>query len=195
MADSDDLKRAAENRVLGRFERQTAALSQWQREECERHADLQARAVVESVARQTMVQDQKKSALDEHDKLWKQARDRLTPRPGPAPAFDMMGGPPARNLVKDYDELHQRWSERRDQIVRESDEEIRSCRTKRAAMLQGFARGDEARDQAHKGDQFDLAQRQQESFDRLVKKELDRADKWNSREFNRRSHDDNTRDL
>ena len=148
MANPDDLKRAAESRVLGRFERQTAALSEWQRETCERDADVQARAVVESVARQTMLQDQTRSALAEHDKLWKQARDRLTPRPSPAPAFDMMGGPPARNLVKDYDELHQRWSDRRDQIVRESDEEIRFCRTKRAEMLEGFTRGDEARDLA-----------------------------------------------
>ena len=133
MADPDDLKRAAENRVHRRFDRQTAALSEWQRQECARDADFQARSVVESVARQTLLQEQKKSALAEHDQLWKDARDRLTPRPVPAPAFDMMGGPPARNLVKDYDELQQRWSDRREQIVRDSDHDIRTCRRERAA--------------------------------------------------------------
>ena len=140
-----DVQRIAEERVHRRFERQTAALHKWQREETKRDADFQANAVVESVARQTMLQEQKKNALAEHDKLWKQAINRLTPRPEPAPAFDMMGGPPARNPVQDYDELHQRWSERRDQIVRDSDKDIATCRRERGAMLEGFARTNEAR--------------------------------------------------
>jgi hypothetical protein len=40
----------------------------------------------------------------------------------------------------------------------------------------------------------DLAQTQQ-SFEAFVKKELDRADKWPSREFKQRSRDSDTRDL
>jgi hypothetical protein len=190
-----DVQRIAEERVHRRFERQTAALHEWQREETKRDTDFQANAVVESVARQTMLQEQKKNALAEHDKLWKQATNRLTPRPEPAPAFDMMGGPPARNLVQDYDELHQRWSERRDQIVRDSDKDIATCRRERGAMLEGFARTNEARDQRHNEDRLDLAQRQEKAFAPLVQKEIDRADKWNSPEFNRRSRDDHTRDL
>jgi hypothetical protein len=190
-----DLKRVAEERVHRRFDRQTAALGEWQRQESARDADFQARSVVESVARQTMLQEQKRSALAEHDKLWNQARDRLTPRPEPAPAFDMMGGPPARNLVQDYDELHQRWSERREQIVRDSDKDIATCRRERGAMLEGFTHTNEAREQRHTEDRHDLAQRQQRAFAPLVQKEIDRADKWNSREFNRRSRADHTRDL
>src|ERR1700730_4370476 len=188
MASSDgDVKPVAEERVRRRFERQTAALHEYQREECQRDADFQAQAVVESVARQTMLQEQKKRALTEHDKLWNQAKDRLTPRPQPAPAFDMMGGPPARLRVKDSDELHQRWSERREQIVRDSDEDIATCRKERGATLEGFARTNEARDQRHTKDRVDLAQRQEKAFEPLVQKEIDRADKWNSPEFNRRS--------
>jgi hypothetical protein len=195
MAEPDDLKRTAEERVRRRFERQTIALDDWQRGECQRDADFQARAVVESVARQTMLQEQKKDALAEHDKLFNQARDRLTPRPEAAPAFDMMGGPPTRNLVKDYDELQQRWSERREQIVRDSDEDIATCRRERGAMLEGFTRSNEAREQRHNEDRLALAQRQEKTFEPLVQKEIDRADTWKSREFNRRSRDDHSRDL
>jgi len=195
MADPDDLKRTAEERVRRRFERQTIALHDWQRGECQRDADFQANAVVESVARQTMLQEQKKNALAEHDKLWNQARDRLTPRPEAAPAFDMMGGPPTRNLVKDYDELQQRWSDRREQIVRDSDEDIATCRKERGAMLEGFAHSNEVREQRHNEDRLELAQRQEKAFEPLVQKEIDRADTWNSREFNRRSRDDHNRDL
>jgi hypothetical protein len=190
-----DLQRNAEERVHRRFERQTAALHEWQREETRRDADFQANAVVESVARQTMLQEQKKDALAAHDKLWNQARDRLTPRPEAAPAYDLMGAPPPRNLVKDYDELHLRSSERREQIVRESDEAIATCRKERGAMLKGFARTNEARDQRHNKDRLDLAQRQEKAFAPLVRKEIARADKWNSPEFNRRGRNDNTRDL
>ena len=53
----------------------------------------------------------------------------------------------------------------------------------------------EARDQAHSEARRDLAQSQQQSFERLVKKELDRADQWTSREFKQRSRDGDARDL
>ncbi len=148
-----------------------------------------------SLANQAKLEADKKIALAEHDKLWKQASDRLTPRPIPAPAFDMMGGPPARNLVQDHDEMRQRSTERRDQIVKDFDQRIASTEATRAEMQQGFGRANEARDQAHSEARRDLAQTQQQSFERLVKKELDRADKWTSREFKQRSRDDDARDL
>jgi hypothetical protein len=106
-----------------------------------------------------------------------------------------MMGPPARNLVQDHDEMRQRWSERRDQIVKDFDERVASNEATHAEMQQGFGRANEARDQAHGEARRDLAQRQQESFERLVRKELDRADKWTSREFKQRSRDDDARDL
>jgi hypothetical protein len=40
----------------------------------------------------------------------------------------------------------------------------------------------------------DLAERQQQSFDRLVQKEIDRAEQWKSSEFNQRSRADDARD-
>jgi hypothetical protein len=194
-SDSRDPAREARDRVTLRQDRETRTLTEFQRGECERDAERQNRAVENSIANQAKLEADKKIALAEHDQLWKQASDRLTPRPIPAPAFDMMGGPPARNLVQDHDEMRQRWTERREQIVKDSDQRIASTEASRAEIVQGFSRANEARDQAHSEARRDLAQSQQQSFDRLVRKELDRADKWTSREFKQRSRDGDARDL
>jgi hypothetical protein len=194
-SDSSDPEREARDRVARRQDRETRALTEFQRGECERDTERQNRALQNSIANQANFEADRKIALAEHDKLWKQASDRLTPRPIPAPAFDMMGGPPARNLVQDHDEMRQRWTEQREQIVKDFDQRIASTEATRAEMQQGFGRANEARDQAHSEARRDLAQNQQQSFERLVKKELDRADKWTRREFKQRSRDGDTRDL
>jgi hypothetical protein len=65
----------------------------------------------------------------------------------------------------------------------------------RVPSLRALAATNEARDQAHNEARRDLAHNQQQSFDRLVRKEVDRADKWTSREFKQRSRDGDARDL
>jgi hypothetical protein len=107
----------------------------------------------------------------------------------------MMGGPPARNLVQDHDEMLRSWTAQRDEIVKDFDERIADCERTRAEMLEGFGRANEDRDRGHEEDRLDLVQRQQRSFDRLVNKEIERADEWVSKEFKQRSRDDNERDL
>ena len=189
-----DLEREARDRVARRQERETRALTEFQRGQCDRDSERQNRALQNSIANQAKLETDKETVLAGHDKQWKQASDRLTPRPIPAPAFDMMG-PPTRNLVQDHDEMRQRWSERRDQTVKDFDQRIAACEAARAEMQQGFGRANEAHDQAHSEARRDLAQRQEQSFDRLVKKEIDRADQWTSREFKQRSRDDDARDL
>jgi hypothetical protein len=193
--DPRDPEREARDRVALRQDRQTRALTEFQSRECERDTERQNRALQNSIARQAKLEADRESALAEHDKRWKEASDRLTPRPIPAPAFDMMGAPPARNLVQDHDEMRQRRAEGRDQIVKDFDHRIASTEAARTEMQQGFGRANEARDQAHSEARRDLAQRQQQSFEGLVKKELDRADKWTSREFKQRSRDGDARDL
>ena len=91
--------------------------------------------------------------------------------------------------------MRQRRAEGRDQIVKDFDQRIAACEAGRAEMQQAFGRANEARDQAHGEARRDLAQKQEQSFEGLVKKELDRADKWASREFKQRSRDDDARDL
>ena len=174
---------------------ETKALIESQRAECERDGERQNRALEDS-RRQA---GEPRNRQGERARRARQAME-AGQRPAdaeahPAPAFDMMGGPPARNLVQDHDEMRQRWTERRDQIVKDFDQRIASTEAARAEMQQGFGRANEARDQAHSEARRDLAQNQQQSFERLVKKELDRADKWTSREFNQRSRDDDARDL
>jgi hypothetical protein len=188
---SVDIRREAEDRVRLRFERQTTAQSEWHRQECGRDARLQSRAIEESVASQTEIELDKTFTLRSHDREWQQAKDRLAHRPIPALAFDMMGGPPRRNLAQDYDEMHRRSTVRREQIVKAFDERIAGCAAARAEMQQGFARANEARDQGHAEDRLALANHQQESFERLVNREVERADRWTSREFKKRARDDN----
>jgi hypothetical protein len=190
--DPVDIRRAAEDRVRLRCERQTGAQTESQRQECERDARLQSRAIADSVASQTVIELDKTLTLRSHDREWQQAKDRLAHRPIPAPAFDMMGGPSSRNLAQDYDEMQRRSTARRDLTVKEFDERIAGCAAARAEMQQGFARANDARDQGHAEDRMALANRQRESFERLVTKEVARADRWASREFKARSRDDNS---
>ena len=91
--------------------------------------------------------------------------------------------------------MRQRWTDQREQIVKDFDQRIASTEATRAEMQQGFGRANEARDQAHSEARRDLAQNQQQSFERLVKNELARADKWTSREFKQRSRDSDARGL
>ena len=192
-SDPGGLRSEAENRVQRRFDRQTAELTEWQRQERQRDTRQQSQALESSKTRQDILQQDKENALAEHEKAWNQVKDRLTPRPGPA--LDMIGTPPKRNVLQHHDEMRKRWTERREEIVKDHDKDIADCAAARAEMLEGFGRANQARDQAHREDQLQLAERQQQSFDRLVQKELDRADRWTSREFKQRSRDDNERDL
>jgi hypothetical protein len=194
-SEPSDLEREARDRVARRQERETRALTEFQRGQCDRDTERQNRALEDSVSRQAKLETDKETALAEHDNRWKQASDRLTPRPIPAPAFDMMGPAPSRNLVQDHDEMRQRWSERREQMVADFDQRIAACKATRAEMQQGFDRANEARDQAHSEARRDLARNQQQAFEGLVNKELGRADKWTSREFKQRSRDDDARDM
>jgi hypothetical protein len=186
-----DIRRAAEDRVHLRNERQTKALTECQRQESEHEARLRSRAIADSVASQAALELEKTLRLESHEREGRQARDRLAHRPIPAPAFDMMGGPPPRNLAKDHDDMNRSWTAKRDQIVKDLDERIAGCETARAEMQQGFARANQVREQRHSEDRLALANRQQKSFERLVNKEMERADRWTSREFQKRARDDN----
>ncbi len=188
-SDQGNLRSEAEARVQRRFDRQTEALTEWQREESQRDARAQAGAVEDSMTRQATLEHEKKQALVEHDKAWNQLKERLTPRPSPAPTLDMIGTPPNRNLVQHHDEMRQRWTERREQIDKDFDNDIASCEAARSEMLEGFGRANQARDQAHREDRRQLAEHQQQSFGQAVQKELERADRWTSREFQQRSRD------
>lgn len=145
-----DIRRAAEDRVRLRFERQSATLTEWQRQESEREVRLQSRAMADSVARQASLELEKTLRLESHEREGRQARDRLANRPIPAPAFDMMGGPPSRNLVQDHDEMQQRWKAQRDGIVEHFDKNISGCKAaprRNAGRIRPGERGPGARAQ------------------------------------------------
>ncbi len=193
--ESDKLHLAAEKRVRRRFDRETADLHTWQEDETLRDLLSQSRFVAESHFRQAILEGQKMTELAEHDKLWIQARDRLTPKPAPAPVFDMMGGPPPRNLVKDYDELRRGYEAGRAGIAARHDEGIAACAAERAESLLAFDAVNTARADEHKENRRALDRRHKVTFEKQVKREFDRADRWMSRPFNRRSRDDNSHDL
>ena len=64
-----DPAREARDRVALRQDRETRALTEFQRAECERDAERQNRAVENSLANQAKLEADKKIALAEHDKL------------------------------------------------------------------------------------------------------------------------------
>jgi len=193
--DSDKLQLAAENRVRRRFDRETANLHSWQENETRSALQSQSRFIDESRFRQMVLEGRKMTELAERDRLWNETRDRLTPKPMPGPAFDMMGGPPRRNLAKDYDELRRGYEVGRAGISARHDEGIAACKADRAEKLLAFDAVNTARETEHKENRIALDRRHEVTFEKQVKRELDRADHWMSRPFNRRSRDDNSRDL
>ena len=54
-----------------RFERQTTAQAEWQRQERERDARLQSRAIADSVASQAAIELDKTLMLGSHDREWR----------------------------------------------------------------------------------------------------------------------------
>src|SRR3954464_10909110 len=80
-----------------RFDRQTKALTEFQRQESERHTQMQQQLIEDSLARQADFEAAKERRLATRDRLWEQAKDRLALKPQPALTFDMMGGPLSRN--------------------------------------------------------------------------------------------------
>jgi hypothetical protein len=194
-SEPDDIKRReAEDRIALRFDRQTKALSDFQRQESERHAQVQQHLLDDSLERQSDFEAEKKQRLAAHERRWEQTKDRLAHRPEPVLTFDMMGGPRSRNIARDHDEMLRNWTAQRDQIVKDFDQRIAGCETARAEMLEGFGHANETLEQRHNEDRRALAERQQQSFERLVGKELDRADNWVSDKFRQRSRDGNERD-
>jgi hypothetical protein len=148
----------------------------------------------DSLERRANIEAAKEQRLDAHKQRWEQAKDRLAHRPEPAPAFDMMGGPPSRNLARDHDEMLRNWTAQRDQIVKDFDQRIADCKATRTEMLKGFGHANEVLEQRHSEDRRALVERQRESFERLVGKELDRSHDWVSDKFKQRSHDGHERD-
>jgi hypothetical protein len=187
-------RREAEDRITLRFDRQTKALSEFQRQESERHAQAQHHLLDDSVERQSNFEAAKEQRLAAHKQRWEQAKDRLAHKPVPVLAFDMMGGPPSRNLARDHDEMLRNWTAQRDQIVKDFDQRIADCEATRTEMLKGFWHANEALEQRHGEDRRALAERQQQSFEGLVGKELDRSHDWVSDKFKQRSRNDNERD-
>jgi hypothetical protein len=188
-------RREAEDRITIRFDRQTKALADFQRQESERHAQAQQHLLGDSLERQATIEAAREQRLTAHDRRWQQAKDRLAHKPEPVLAFDMIGGPPSRNLARDHDEMLRSWTAQRDQIVKDFDQRIAECEASRAEMLKGFGLANEALEQRHSEDRRALAERQQQSFDRLVGKELDRSSDWVSDKFKQRSRDHNERDV
>ncbi len=195
-SEPDDLKRReAEDRINLRFDRQTRALSEFQRQESGRHAQVQQHLLDDSREKQSDIEAAKEQRLAAHKQRWEQAKDRLAHKPEPVLAFDMVGGPPSRNLARDHDEMLRNWTAQRDEIVKDFDQRIAECEATRTEMLKGFGHANEALEQRHSEDRRTLAERQQQSFDRLVEKELDRSGEWVSDKFRQRSRDDNERDV
>src|SRR6202166_5317533 len=119
---SRNLRQEAERRVEQRFAKQSEALFASQKEQRERDVRAQQQAVERVAQEQARIGEQKREALDQHERKWDQMRDRIAYKPAPAPS--PFGWTPPRDLDREHREMRRQWLDQRETIAHASHERL-----------------------------------------------------------------------
>lgn len=181
-----DLRHQAEQNVERRFDQQREALFAQHREQRERDRHAQEQAINRIAQEQTRLAEQKRQALEAHERKWDEMRDRIAYKPEPAPQF---GWTPRRNIEREYREMRQQWQDIRETIEQGFNERIEKCQTAKDDLRFAFDAANDIQ-----------AQKDRESYEQLMHKQ--EAERWNaiqreearleqsvSREFEQRSRE------
>ena len=93
---SRNLRQEAERKVERRFAQQSEALFASHKEQRERDLRAQQQAIERVAQEQARIAENKRQALDQHERKWDQMRDRIAYKPEPAPS--PFGWTPPRDL-------------------------------------------------------------------------------------------------
>ena len=145
-----DLRQEAERKVEQRFAQQSEALFASQKEQRERDLRAQQQAVERVAQEQARIAEQKREALDQHERKWDQMRDRIAYKPAPAPS--PFGWTPPRDLDREYREYRRQWLDQRETIEQAYNERIEACQTAQDDLRFAFDAANEIQAQNNRAD-------------------------------------------
>jgi hypothetical protein len=182
-----DLRQEAEQKVEQRFAQQTEALfaSHKQQRECDMRAQQQA---IERVAReQARIAENKRQALEQHERKWDQMRDRIAYKPELAPS--PFGWTPARDLAREHREIRRQWLDQRETIEQGFNERIEKCQTAQDDLRFAFDGANEIQAQKNRADYETLVATQDRTRESAIQREESRIEHSIAEEFERHSRE------
>src|SRR5579872_25663 len=182
-----DLRQQAERKVEQHFAKQSEALFASHKEQRERDLRSQQQAVERVAQEQARIADNKRQALDQHERKWDQMRDRIAYKPEPAPS--PFGWTPPRDLDREHREMRRQWLDQRETIEQTYNERIEKCQTAQDDLRFAFDAANEIQAQQNRADYERLIETQNHARDSAVEREQARLEQSVSREFERRSRD------
>lgn len=181
-----DLRQEAEQRVEQRFTQQREALFTQHREQRERDQRAQEQAIERVAQEQARLGEQKRQALEGHERKWDDMRDRVAYKPAPAPAF---GWTPQRNIEREYREMRRQWQDVRETIEQGFNERIEKCQSAKDDLRFAFDAANEIQAQKDRESYEALMQTQDRTRWNAIEREQARLEQSVSREFEQRSRD------
>jgi hypothetical protein len=182
-----DLRQEAERKVEQRFAQQREALFASQKEQRERDLHAQQQAVERVAQEQARIAEQKREALDRHERKWDQMRDRIAYKPEPAPS--PFGWTPPRDLDREYREYRRQWLDQRETIEQGYNERIEACQTAQDDLRFAFDAANEIQAQNNRESYDALIQTQDRTRDTAIQREESRREQSVTREFQHHSRD------
>jgi hypothetical protein len=191
MAQESDtmLRQAVERRVREFQERQMQALLKGQ--ENERREVLRDQKLVldHLTRREEALKQERRVALERLEREWQQQRDRLGAVPSRAPSFDLGGTRPQRDLQDEYSRARAQYALRRSELTERFDTRLADVERERGQTLETFQKVNRERERTFEEERAGKAEEQQQGYEILVHRQMQRGEKAVKREFTRSSRD------
>ena len=184
---SRDLRQQAERKVEQRFAHQSEALFASHKEQRERDLRAQQQAIERVAQEQARIAENKRQALEQHERKWDQMRDRIAYKPEPAPS--PFGWTPPRDLGREHREMRRQWLDQRETIEQASNERIEKCQTAQDDLRFAFDAANEIQAQKNRADYETLIATQDRMRESAIQREESRIEQSVTQEFTRHSRD------
>lgn len=181
-----DLRQQAEERVEQRFAQQREALFAQHREQRERDRHAQDQAINRVAQEQARLAEQKRQALEEHERKWDGMRDRIAYKPEPSPNF---GWTPQRNIEREYREMRRQWIDVKETIEQGFNERIEKCQSAKDDLRFAFDAANEIQAQKDRESYEQLMQTQDRTRWTAIEREQSRLEQSVTQEFEQRSRE------
>jgi hypothetical protein len=176
----------AERRVEQRFAQQREALFASHKEQRERDLHAQQQAIGRVAQEQARIAEQKRQALESHERKWDQMRDRVAYKPEPAPFFGMT---PPRDIEREYREMRRQWLDQRETIEHGFNERIEKCQIAQDDLRFAFDAANDIQAQRNREEYERLTETQDRTRWSAIKREETRIERSVAQEFEQRSRD------
>ena len=182
-----DLRQEAERKVEQRFAQQSEALFASHKEQRERDLRAQQQAIERVAQEQARIGENKRQALEQHERKWDQMRDRIAYKPEPAPS--PFGWTPPRDLDREHREMRRQWLDQRETIEQAFNERIEKCQTAQDDLRFAFDAANEIQAQRNRADYETLIRTQDRTREKRSSGMSSRMEQSITQEFQQHSRD------